>query len=156
MSTAVASGSIDNESSLEVDFEPYVNTVYTSLPSPKELVKKGISLDLIGRAVGMGGLRFTPALRETKEGDGSVGEAEEKVDGEDGNNKGEAEWEDDAEEEDEGEGERELEIAVQMYATMTRLERKEMMDLLEANMKVMYATLLYLYKGLPTKKSIRN
>lgn len=144
----MASTNIDNESSPEVDIEPYIQIAYEPLPTPKELVKKGISLDLIGRAVGLGGLRFTPISREGKEGDGSRGEIGGKVDEEDGN-KGDAEWEDDVEEEDEGEEERELEIAVQMYATMTRPERKEMMDLLEANMKVMYV-ILHLYIYLPT------
>ena len=142
MSVAVAT-STDNEPSPEVDFEPYVDTAYEPLPTPKELVKKGISLDLVGRAIGLGGLRFTPVLRERKEGDGNGGEVEGKID-EGHGSKGEAEWVDD---EDEGGGGRELEIAVQMYATMTRPERKEMMDVLEANMKVMYVTLyLYIYR----------
>lgn len=137
MSTVLASTNIDNEPSPEIDFEPYVDYVDEPLPTPKELVKNGISLNLIGRAVGLGGLRFTPVPRVRKEGDGSGGDIERTVDGEN-DNKRESEWEDDAREGDEGEGKQELEIAVQMYATMTRPERKEMMDMLEANMKVMY------------------
>ena len=146
----MASTNIDNESSPEVDFEPYVNTAGGPLLTPKELVQKGISLDLIGKAIGLGGLRFTPIVRERKEEDGNESKIEQTVDGGNGNNR-EAEWEDDSEEEDqsEREGEGELEIAVHMYATMTRPERKEMMDLLEANMKVMYVT-LHLYIYLPT------
>ncbi|RPB23813.1 hypothetical protein L211DRAFT_223228 [Terfezia boudieri ATCC MYA-4762] len=140
MSTVLASTNIDNEPSPEIDFEPYVDYVDEPLPTPKELVKNGISLNLIGRGVGLGGLRFTPVPRVRKEGDGSGGDIERTVDGEN-DNKRESEWEDDAREGDEGEGKQELEIAVQMYATMTRPERKEMMDMLEANMKVMYVTL---------------
>ncbi|KAF8425672.1 hypothetical protein EV426DRAFT_55121 [Tirmania nivea] len=121
MSAAVAATSA-TEPSPEVDFEPYIPPTDEPLPTPKELVKKGISLNLIARAVGLGGLRFTPVLlKERKKGRDVEGKAE---------------WEDDGEEEEEGEGE--LEIEVQMYATMTRPERKEMMDVLEENMKVMY------------------
>jgi len=132
--SAAAPTIADSEPSPEVDFEPYVNSTYdTPLPTPKELVKKGISLDLIGKAVGLDGLRFTPTPRKVK---GEDGDKEGKVDGEDGNG-----WEDDAEDGEEDIGKRVLELSVQMYATMTRPERKEMMNLLEANMKVMYVIL---------------
>lgn len=119
-------------------------------PRPKTLVKKGIPLELLESFIPLPGLRFLPrprkSLREGVDGPKTDGGADlvvvkpQRGDGEaDGN--GEGEWEDEA---GEGEGGEETEklgelgISLHSGGTMSREERKEMMDLLERNMKVMY------------------
>lgn len=107
---------------------------------PKQLAKKGIPLYILKKSLeGDGGrLKFRP--QDARRGGGASkddGEQEQKQ-----KQKQEQEQEQEGQQKQERAGQgSELEVEIHSYGTMSRGQRKEMLDLVEGNMKAMYVPL---------------
>ena len=111
---------------------------------PKQLAKKGIPLYILKKSLeGDGGrLKFRP--QDARRGGGASkddGEQEQKQ-----KQKQEQEQEQEGQQKQERAGQgSELEVEIHSYGTMSRGQRKEMLDLVEGNMKAMYVPLAFFF-----------